>query len=271
MWDSKLNITVEPGQRVWFTSDLHLGHKNVLKFASRPWNTMGEMKRGLFSNWNSRVSDRDIVFILGDFYYHDSRSELQNILGNLRGQKIYFIPGNHDKPRAWEDIPERVEVLDCITTVYFRGVVTCFPQISFEAILCHYPLLTWPHYTQYGNFHLYGHIHSGPHQQRKDYPKDALDVPGKNFFPPKDHRMYDVGVDNNNYYPVSLYSILRKFNIQPNWSSIPGISKREGYNPQWKGLVKDLPEWSNPAEALEERGAVYYPLEEIPKDYQTKI
>jgi putative phosphoesterase/phosphohydrolase len=29
---------------IWFTSDTHFGHENVLKFTDRPWETIQQMK-----------------------------------------------------------------------------------------------------------------------------------------------------------------------------------------------------------------------------------
>lgn len=263
MWESKLNIVLRPGQRVWFTSDTHFGHKSIMEFTHRPWSTKGEMERGLIQNWNKKVSDRDLVFVLGDFYFHKSKSELQRLLGTLKGEKIYFIPGNHDKPEAWEDIPDRVEVLDCITTVFLRGCFRTMPTVALELVLSHYPLLTYAHWKGYGCIHLFGHIHSGPYRDKYPLPEDALDVPGKDFFPPQGHKMYDVGVDNNEYSPVSLYSLCKKLGIRLDWSKIPGINKKEGYLSTWIGLLPDPVQGET--DFLEELETVpYYPIEDIP-------
>ena len=36
----------------YYISDLHLGHKNILKFDSRPYDTTEEMEFDLISRWN---------------------------------------------------------------------------------------------------------------------------------------------------------------------------------------------------------------------------
>ena len=53
---------------IWFTSDLHLNHMNILKYEpiSRPFDTVEEMNETLIGNWNACVKDDDTVFILGD-------------------------------------------------------------------------------------------------------------------------------------------------------------------------------------------------------------
>ena len=262
MWESKLNIVLEPGQRIWFTSDCHFGHRNVVEFTHRPWANKNQMEKGLIQNWNRVVSDRDIVFVLGDFYYHESRGELQKLVGTLKGKKIYFIPGNHDKPKAWEDIPDRVEILDTISTVFIRGCFCSMPTVSIELVLSHYPLLTWAHWKSYACIHLFGHIHSGPYRTEYPLPEDAVDVPGKDLFFPQGHKMYDVGVDNNDYTPVSLYSLCKRFGIHLNWNTIPGISKKQGYDPRWKGLLPDpVPEETDFPEEVDT--TPFYSLEDV--------
>ncbi len=54
---------------IYYTSDLDFGHRNVLKFDSRPFADIDEMDRVLIENWNNRVRSDDTVYILGDFCY----------------------------------------------------------------------------------------------------------------------------------------------------------------------------------------------------------
>ena len=71
----KLHITLNKGQKLWFTSDLHFGHRNVIKFCNRPFEDEKVMGKQLIHNWNETVSKDDIVFVLGDtFWFNDSRS-----------------------------------------------------------------------------------------------------------------------------------------------------------------------------------------------------
>ena len=51
----------------YYISDMHLGHKNVLKFDSRPFQSVEEMNEALIINWNRKVTDEDDVWVLGDF------------------------------------------------------------------------------------------------------------------------------------------------------------------------------------------------------------
>lgn len=53
----------------YYISDLHFGHKNVIKYCNRPFKNTDEMREGLISRWNSKVKPSDTVYILGDMFY----------------------------------------------------------------------------------------------------------------------------------------------------------------------------------------------------------
>ena len=57
----RLHITLEPRQKIFVTSDLHFGHRNILKFCNRPFSDIKEMSEKLISNWNEVVGKNDIV------------------------------------------------------------------------------------------------------------------------------------------------------------------------------------------------------------------
>lgn len=54
---------------LWFTSDTHLGHANVLGFTDRPWSSIDAMNRGIINNINARVMPGDELYVLGDFSF----------------------------------------------------------------------------------------------------------------------------------------------------------------------------------------------------------
>jgi len=86
----KLNSTK---MGIWFTSDTHFYHKNIIKFTNRPWNTVEEMNNALINNWNEVVKPNDTVFHLGDFAF-TSNGNWKKLINELNG-KIYLILGNH--------------------------------------------------------------------------------------------------------------------------------------------------------------------------------
>ncbi len=82
--------------KILFTSDLHFGHKNVLRFDSRPYFTVDEMDKALIDNWNNKAKPGDTVYVLGDMFWNSDPKYVQDILKALNGQ-IVLIKGNHDK------------------------------------------------------------------------------------------------------------------------------------------------------------------------------
>ena len=80
---------------IFFTSDTHFGHTNIMKYCKRPFETVEEMDQTIIDNWNSVVRPEDIVFHLGDFGFCGSL-RLREIVDQLNG-KIYLITGNHDR------------------------------------------------------------------------------------------------------------------------------------------------------------------------------
>ncbi len=58
----------------FFTADTHFGHASILKHCTRPFTSVDEMDSALIENWNSIVSRKDSVYILGDFAFRDHNS-----------------------------------------------------------------------------------------------------------------------------------------------------------------------------------------------------
>lgn len=200
----KLHIPLQKGQKIFFTSDLHVGHRNVLTFCNRPFKDLKDMSEGLIRRWNSVVGENDIVFDLGDMFWFDGRHDVKRFVDRLNG-KIYKIAGNHDvDPKKLFELcdPAKVEILDDIVLLWITGLVPESPLKATEFILCHFPLATWPHWS-HGSIQLFGHIHSGPVSDNE------LDIPGKDLTL-KDGMQYDVGVDNNDYTPIEIREILKK-------------------------------------------------------------
>lgn len=174
-------------QGIWFTSDLHFCHRNIIKFCNRPWKTVEEMNEGLIANWNSVVKDDDIVFDLGDFAFAPN-SKWKEILGRLRG-KHYLILGNHDVTRWPGD-----KIMELFESVHYQMLLKI--DDKYKVILNHYPFLCYA--GTYRNpedcvIQLHGHVHEYPGATGKDIERLQYRFPYQ----------YDVGVDNNNYTPVS--------------------------------------------------------------------
>lgn len=199
----KIHIDLEPHQRIFFTSDTHFGHKNVLEFCQRPFVDIKDMAVRMIENWNSVVRPCDFVFHQGDVCWFNSRHETRKILNQLNGT-IYVTLGNHDKKEQFELCdPEKIKVLGDVTTLYVTGnEMQEKPSKPIEIFLSHEPMMTWPH-RERGVPNLFGHVHWGPNCQNKtdnDLPLWPL--------------QYDTGTDNNNYTPIELTEVLKKIQYE---------------------------------------------------------
>ena len=48
------------GSKVFFTSDTHFYHGNIIRFCNRPFKDVEMMNETIISNWNNTVSQDDI-------------------------------------------------------------------------------------------------------------------------------------------------------------------------------------------------------------------
>ena len=79
---------------IYFISDTHFNHINVIEYCNRPFKDIHEMNNAIIDNWNEIVKDDDIVYHLGDFAL-GKKEYINDIVSKLKG-KIYLIRGNHD-------------------------------------------------------------------------------------------------------------------------------------------------------------------------------
>ena len=77
----------------YITSDLHLAHRNIIRYCSRPFSSVEEMDRTLIQNWNDTVMPDDTVYFLGDLTI--KRTRFYTYLEALNGIKV-LVKGNHD-------------------------------------------------------------------------------------------------------------------------------------------------------------------------------
>ena len=173
------------GEKVFFTSDTHFGHTNIITFCNRPFKNVEEMNETLIENWNKVVGKDDIVFHLGDFCL-GGPEEWTRILERLNG-KIYLIVGNHDIRNIAQGYRGSFEHI----------AMQMYIEIGKRKIfLNHCPFLCFGGAYK-DTWQLFGHVHTSPRSTNIDTPRlNAL-------FPTQ----YDVGVDNNNFAPVSYKEV----------------------------------------------------------------
>lgn len=167
---------------IYYTSDLHLGHNNVIRFDNRPFSSVEEMDKTLIDNWNSRVTDKDDIYIVGDLIYKSSKPAVE-YLKQLKGKK-HLIIGNHEK--AILNNPEAMSYFESIEKM--QHITDGRNQIC----LCHFPIIEWNGYFK-GHYHIYGHIHNSKNHAFKV----MKDEP----------RALNAGCMINNYIPVTFQEL----------------------------------------------------------------
>ena len=199
----RIHVHLENGSKCWFTSDLHFGHSNVMRFSNRPWSDVKDMNEGLTNNWNCVVGEGDIVFVLGDFCWQKDPVAVNKKLSELNGSIIFILQGNHDTKDQFKKVHDtRIRFISDTAMVFISGIDEDKPSREHEIMISHFPLATWPHFRR-GTINLHGHIHSGPRS------KNEIDCPGYDLIL-KPGLTYDVGVDNNDYTPVEIREIFTK-------------------------------------------------------------
>jgi calcineurin-like phosphoesterase family protein len=138
------------------------------------------MDEKLIENWNRKVKPKDEIYILGDFIFGNG-DKANQLVKKLNGKK-YLIKGNHD--RFLKDKKFDYSLLEWVKDYYV------IKQNKLPIILFHYPIARFDR-QHYGAIHLYGHIHSRPND---------LNITNA----------YNVGVDVNNYEPVSINEVLER-------------------------------------------------------------
>lgn len=161
---------------IFFTSDTHFKHKNIITYCNRPFENVKEMDETMISNWNKKVKSKDTIYHLGDFIFNKRNNTdiVEEYLNKLNGKKILII-GNHDKINTI-----KAKGWDNVYTLHELNI-----DKYCKITLCHYAMRVW-NKSHHGTWHLYGHSHGK--------------LPGQGL-------SFDVGVDCNNFEPLSLDEI----------------------------------------------------------------
>lgn len=173
---------------IWFTSDLHFGHRSIITLGKgRPFSSIEEHDNALISNWNRVVKPNDLVYVLGDFSLRGYRDYLEDILGQLNGAK-HLILGNHDKIKEHAEFKNKglwQSIRDYHTIKYNSK-----NGEHFKFILSHFPILEFDGAYRSYAIHLYGHIHN-----MINYDKIYQDL---------GYKAVHIGVDTSSEFPNTL-------------------------------------------------------------------
>jgi len=184
----------------WFSSDWHIGHKNVLKYSDRPFECIEDMNEIIIDNMMSPLKKGDIFYYLGDIGYG---KEAYWMINNRipRGVQFFWIPGNHDKKLTHftKNNNNKIQIAPPIMDIALKGN---------KVTLCHYPMLTW-NQSHRNAWQLFGHHHINGHGS------DQLD----NFTKGK---QLNVCCEFHDYNPLSEERIVALMQQKgDNWDFIP--------------------------------------------------
>jgi len=101
-----MKVTLQKGQKAFFTSDTHFHHKNICEGLSdwdreknahqfRPFNTLEELDKTLVENINSTVGEDDVLIHLGDWSF-GGKEQIWEFRKQIKCKNIHLILGNHD-------------------------------------------------------------------------------------------------------------------------------------------------------------------------------
>jgi calcineurin-like phosphoesterase family protein len=167
---------------IFFVSDTHFGHANILKFTRqdgspmRPFASVEEMDEHMVDRWNSVVRPQDKVYHLGDVAMH--RLHIQTV-GRCHGHKR-LVRGNHDD----HDLKHYLPFFDEIHAT----------RVLDGLIFSHIPI----HPESLGKFkaNVHGHVHNN--------------VPALHFGP----RYFNVSVEVIDYTPIALEELKQRIEAQ---------------------------------------------------------
>lgn len=174
---------------IYFISDTHFNHANIIKYCNRPFKYVEEMNETLIDNWNNTIKESDTIYHLGDLALGKS-NEIKGLVNRLIGKK-YLIRGNHD-----------------------RWSVSFYEELGFEVlkfapikldeyklILSHVPIPD--KIIPKGYINLHGHIHDKKLE-------DCTDSYIPKMYSKELH--FNVSADAIRYKPISIEQIRKEQN-----------------------------------------------------------
>jgi len=196
-------------KKTFFTSDTHIGHKNICRGTSsweqgrgtRDFDSLEEMNQLIIDNINKCVGENDELYHLGDVAL-GGKQMIYEFMSKLKCKNVHLIIGNHDENIKKNVMFSEFNSNGVVCSDLFKSInsMSEIKLFGHKLILSHFPFETWSGVDRREKtFHLHGHVHG-------EYP-ESLD-------------RLDVGIDNvfkifGEYKPLSDVEILQYFKIEP--------------------------------------------------------
>jgi len=133
--------------KIFLIGDLHFNHRNIIKYCSRPFNSVEDMNKQLIKNWNSVVGKNDIVYVVGDFALC-GKQKIIEIGQRLNGRKRLVL-GNHDQAS-----------IETYRAAGFEFVYNHHIVLDDFFIVSHAPLVGISENSPFAN--IFAHVHNDP-------------------------------------------------------------------------------------------------------------
>lgn len=169
--------------KIWFCSDLHFNHLNILKFQKERREAMGitddmsdteklhKHNEWIINMWNMTVKKEDHIYILGDVSF-GTTEDTRKILERLKGHK-HLIIGNHDK--SCRGLENYFVSVSQIKEFPIKKHQYDFLEENIYLVLCHFPMVAWNR-RLHGAFQVHGHLHGSGDEITKKSGELRVDV-----------------------------------------------------------------------------------------------
>lgn len=159
-------------RKVWFMSDLHYNHENILwinKKTRGHFEDVERMNQYILKELKEKVNkERDILFDLGDLIWKEGPAEVE-LFSEVLPVRSYRVLGNHDGKnlvawgKCWRGI---YDILDLIIK---------YKDEDIRITLSHYPILDWNHRYR-GSWNLHGHCHGNIDKLNEESAELRMDI-----------------------------------------------------------------------------------------------
>lgn len=198
-WDEAQQAFASEEGKVWVWSDLHLFHKNILRYAQRPFFHVDHMLEMLLSNAQAQVGPEDWLICLGDLSFGE-QGPTADFVQALPGRKGLIL-GNHDVDRQPKLQGLTRLGFDAIADVQDWAVGAGLHDqdgLSVERLwLTHYPI--WSPWLPLNVRNVHGHVHQHT-------------VGG---------RCINASVEHTAYAPVLLRDLVKQHRVEPLVNVLP--------------------------------------------------
>lgn len=151
----KKHFIITDESQLWFMSDLHYGHKNIIAINNRPFNDLEEMNLSIEKELVDKVKPRDILFDLGDLFFSTSEKKILQVLGSIKAAEFHKLVGNHDRLKIYQ----KVNIRPFFTTLSdILEIIVEYRDKPYSLVLSHYPMLSWNGKAR-GSWMIAGHTH----------------------------------------------------------------------------------------------------------------